>query len=117
MKIHVMLMLMLWDVNTCLKPRGVTSPDTRPCRGECVSGEQQGVIPKHRLGPKRTKETNPSTYPRAVQKNVDNTKQIRSQICNDLHTSNGISFGRETPNWDTRPKTMIRIEGLYLGDR
>ena len=31
-------------------------------------------------------------------KNVDNPKQIRSQIYKDLYTSNHISFGRETPN-------------------
>ena len=32
-------------------------------------------------------------------KNVDNPKQIRSQICKDPHTYDRISFGRETPNW------------------
>jgi hypothetical protein len=35
---------------------------------ECVSGEQQGVMPKPCLGQERTMETNPSTHPWAVQK-------------------------------------------------
>jgi hypothetical protein len=89
------------------------------CKGECVSGEQQGVMPKPLLGPERSMETNPSTDPRAVQKNMDNPKLIRSQICKALHTSNHISFERETPNWGTNGlrRTYRRSGALYLGCR
>ena len=59
-------------------------------------------------------KTNPSTQPRAVQKNVDNSKHIRLSICKDLHTSNRMYFEQETPNWASPPTTMIRKEGLYL---
>jgi hypothetical protein len=31
-------------------------------------------------------------------KYVDNPKEIRSQICKDLHTSDRISFEQEMPN-------------------
>jgi hypothetical protein len=31
-----------------------------------------------------------------------------------MHTNDRISFGRETPNWVTRPTTMTRKQGLYL---
>jgi len=41
-------------------------------------------------------------------KNVDNPKQIRSDTHGDLHASNRISFGRETPNWFTQSTTKIQ---------
>ena len=72
------------------------------------------VMPKVCLGQERNMETNLIYASAGCPKNVDNPKQIRSQICKDPHTSDHICFGRETPNWVTRPTTMIRIEGLYL---
>jgi hypothetical protein len=72
------------------------------------------IRPKLCLGWEQTMETNLSTHQRAVQKNVDNSKQIRLSICKDLHTSNRIYFERETPNWVTPSTTIIRKEGLYL---
>ena len=58
-------------------------------------------MPKSYLGTEQTMETYSTTHPQTVQKNMDNAKQIRSQICKYLHTTNRISFGRETPNWVT----------------
>ena len=57
------------------------------------------VVSKLCLGQERATKTNPSTHPRAVQKNVDNPKQVQNLVCKDLHTNDRISFGRETPNW------------------
>ena len=59
------------------------------------------VMLKVCLGPERTMETNLIYASTGCPKNVDNLKQIRSQICKDAHTSDRICFGRETPNWVT----------------
>ena len=74
------------------------SPDTRPARKSVYPENNREVLPKLLLGPERTMETNPSTHPRAIQKNMDNPKPIRSQIRKDPHTYDRISFGQETPN-------------------
>ena len=59
------------------------------------------VMPKVCLGPERTIETNLIYASAGCLKYVDNPKEIRLQICKDLHTSDRISFERETPNWAT----------------
>ena len=59
------------------------------------------VMPKVCLGPERTMETNLIYASTGYPKYVDNPKEIWSQICKDLHTSDRISFERETPNWAT----------------
>ena len=59
------------------------------------------VMPKVYLGSERTMETNLIYASVRCPKYVDNPKEIRSQICKDLHTSDRISFERETPNWAT----------------
>jgi hypothetical protein len=51
-------------------------------------------------------ETNPIYASSGCPKNVDNSKQIRSKICKDLHISKRISFERETTNKVTRPTNM-----------
>jgi hypothetical protein len=43
-------------------------------------------------------ETNLNYTSVGYPKNVDNLKEIRSQICKGLHTSDRISFEWETPN-------------------
>jgi len=60
------------------------------------------VVPKLRLGQERNMEPNLIYAFSGCPKNVDNPKQIPSQICSDPHTSNHICFERETPNWGTR---------------
>ena len=59
------------------------------------------VMLKVYLGPERTMETNLIYISAGYPKYVDNLKEIRSQICKDLHTSDHISFEREMPNWAT----------------
>jgi hypothetical protein len=94
------------------------SPDTRPARESVYLENNREVMPKVCLGPKRTMETNLIYTSVGCPKYVDNTKDIRSQICKDLHISDRISFERETPNWASRSTTMIRKRGyLYLGWR
>jgi hypothetical protein len=47
-------------------------------KGECVSRDNREVVPKLHLKSEQNMETNTSTHPEAVQKNVDNPKQIQS---------------------------------------
>jgi len=67
-------------------------------QGECVSENNTEVMPKLCLGLEQTMETNLIYASAGCPQNVDNPKQILLYICKDLHTSNRISFGRETPN-------------------
>jgi hypothetical protein len=59
-----------------------------------------------------------STHSRAVQKNVDNPKEIPSQICTDSHTNDCVSLldGRRLTRLHDLLTTTIRKRGdLYLG--
>ena len=57
-------------------------------------------------------ETNPIYASSGCPNNMDNSKQIRPQICINLHISNRICFERETPNRVTRTMNRIRKQSL-----
>jgi hypothetical protein len=42
MNMYVMLMIMLWDVNACLTPRGVTGATTTRLEGDSVGRYMHG---------------------------------------------------------------------------
>jgi hypothetical protein len=94
------------------------SPDTRPCRESVYPENNREVMPKLRLESEQTMGASLIYASAGCPNNVDNPKQIQLSTCRDLHTSNRISFGRETPNWvhDLRPLSGRRGY-LYLGWR
>ena len=71
-------------------------------------------LPKLGLGPEQTMETNLVYASAGCPENVDNPKQIRLYIYKDLHTSNRISFGRETPSWVTPIYDNDKEERLFI---
>ena len=72
------------------------------------------VMPKPCLGSERTMETKLIYASASCPENVNNPKQIRLYICKDLHTSNSISFGQETPNWVTPIYNNDKEERLFI---
>ena len=79
-------------------------------QGDCVSGEQQGMLLKLCLRSEQSMETNSIYTSSGYPKNVDNSKQIRLSICKELHISSRISFERETPNRVTCSTNMHDTE-------
>ena len=95
------------------------SPDTRPARESVYPENNRGVMPKHRLGPERTMETNPSTHPRTVQKmwTIRNRNARRyAKIC--IPPKISLSDGRRLTGLHQSTTTDKRKRGdLYLGCR